>query len=159
RLPFWAAAAFSLINVAYGYFVLPESLARDKRTDFSWRRANPVGSLKLLRSHHELFGFATINFLGYIAHESLPSMFVLYAGYRYGWDERTVGLSLAVVGICSALVSAVLTRRVVTRFGERLTLLFGLTCGLLGFAIFAAADSSWAFVPGIPLISLWGLAG
>src|SRR5262249_38901796 len=97
RLPFWAAAAFSLINAAYGYFVLPESLARNKRMDFSWRRANPVGSLKLLRSHHELFGFATINFLGYIAHESLPSMFVLYAGYRYGWDERTVGLSLAVV--------------------------------------------------------------
>ncbi len=87
RLPFWAAAGFSLLNAAYGYLVLPESLARDRRTDFSWRRANPLGSLKLLRSHRELFGLATINFLGYIAHESLPSMFVIYAGYRYGWSS------------------------------------------------------------------------
>ena len=159
RLPFWAAAGFSLINAAYGFFVLPESLARDKRMPFSWRRANPIGSLKLLRSHHELFGFATINFLGYIAHESLPSMFVLYAGYRYGWDERAVGLSLAAVGICQAVVSAVLTRPIVSRFGERLTLLGGLTCGLAGFALMAAATSSFIFVLGIPLISFWGLAG
>ena len=159
RLPFWAAAGFSLLNAAYGFFVLPESLPRDRRTDFSWLRANPVGSLKLLRSHRELFGLATVNFLGYIAHESLPSMFVLYAGYRYGWGSGTVGLSLAVVGICSALVSAVLTRPLVARFGERPAMVAGLVCGLVGFGIFAAAGTGLVFVLGIPLISLWGLAG
>jgi DHA1 family tetracycline resistance protein-like MFS transporter len=159
RLPFWAAAGFSLLNATYGYFVLPESLAPERRTNFSWQRANPVGSLKLLRSHHELFGLATVNFLGYIAHESLPSMFVLYAGYRYGWGERTVGLSLAAVGICSAVVSAVLTRPLVARFGERRALLAGLICGVVGFGVFAMAETSTFFVVGIPLISLWGLAG
>jgi DHA1 family tetracycline resistance protein-like MFS transporter len=159
RLPFWAAAGFSLLNAAYGFFVLPESLTPDKRTRFSWRRANPLGSLKLLRSHHELFGLATVNFLGYIAHESLPSMFVLYAGYRYGWGASTVGLSLAAVGICSALVSAVLTRPLVARFGEQRALLAGLICGLMGFGLFAAAGTGVIFVLGIPLISLWGLAG
>jgi MFS transporter, DHA1 family, tetracycline resistance protein len=159
RLPFWAAAGFSLLNAAYGFFVLPESLTPDRRTKFSWRRANPLGSLKLLRSHHELFGLATVNFLGYIAHESLPSMFVLYAGYRYGWGAGTVGLSLAAVGICSALVSAVLTRRLVARFGEHRTLLGGLIFGLVGFGVFALAGTGAIFVLGIPLISLWGLAG
>ncbi len=159
RLPFWAAAAFSLVNAAYGYFVLPESLPRDRRMKFSWLRANPLGSLKLLRSHRELFGLATVNFLGYIAHESLPSMFVLYAGYRYGWSAGTVGLSLAAVGICSALVSAVLTRPLVARLGERSAMLVGLVCGLMGFAIFAGAGTGTMFVVGIPLISLWGLAG
>jgi MFS transporter, DHA1 family, tetracycline resistance protein len=159
RLPFWAAAGFSLLNAAYGFFVLPESLARDRRSSFSWRRANPVGALKLLRSHHELFGLATVNFLGYIAHESLPSMFVLYAGYRYGWGERAVGLALAVVGICSAVVSAVLTRPLVARFGERRIMLAGFFCGILGFAVFGIAKSGWIFFFGIPLIALWGLAG
>ena len=159
RLPFWAAAGFSLLNAAYGYFVLPESLAREKRANFSWARANPLGSLKLLRSHHELFGLATVNFLGYIAHESLPSMFVIYAGYRYGWGSGTVGLSLAAVGVCSAVVSAVLTRPIVARFGERKALLGGLVCGLIGFGVFALAGTGAIFVVGIPLISLWGLAG
>jgi MFS transporter, DHA1 family, tetracycline resistance protein len=159
RLPFWAAAGFSLANAAYGFFVLPESLPRERRTKFSWLRANPLGSLKLLRSHRELFGLATVNFLGYIAHESLPSMFVLYAGYRYGWSAGTVGLSLAAVGICSALVSAVLTRPLVARLGERSAMLAGLVCGLMGFGIFAVAGTGMIFVVGIPLISLWGLAG
>jgi len=84
RLPFWAAAAFSLANAAYGLFVLPESLALDHRSGFSWRRANPVGSLLLLRSHPELSGLASANFFANLAHVVLPTVFVLYAGYRYG---------------------------------------------------------------------------
>src|SRR5437763_8611411 len=63
RLPFWAAAGFSLANAAYGLFVLPESLPPERRSPFRWRRANPVGSLVLLRSHPELFGLAMVNFL------------------------------------------------------------------------------------------------
>ena len=101
RLPFWVAASFSLVNSMYGLFVLPESLPVERRAKFQWRRANPVGSLKLLRSHPELFGLAGSNFLSYVAHEVLPSTFVLYASYRYNWDERAVGLTLAAVGVCS----------------------------------------------------------
>src|SRR5258707_3730820 len=84
RLPFWVAAALSLVNAMYGLFVLPESLSRERRAPFAWKRANPVGSLKLLRSHHELFGLAGATFLSALAHDSLPSTFVLYADYRYG---------------------------------------------------------------------------
>src|SRR5499425_3005710 len=74
RLPFWGAAATSLVNAFYGFFVLPESLSREKRMAFAWRRANPVGSLVLLRSHHELFGLAISNFLMNLAHVVLPSV-------------------------------------------------------------------------------------
>src|SRR5262249_34853079 len=95
RLPFWVAAAFSAINTCYGLFVLPESLQPERRAPFSWRRANPVGSLVLLRSHPELTGLATVNFLRNLAHVVLPSTFVLYTIHRYGWDARAVGISLA----------------------------------------------------------------
>src|SRR5437588_1382303 len=79
RLPFWVAAGLSLLNASYGLLVLPESLTRERRAAFSWKRANPVGSLNLLRSHPELLGLASANFLTYVAHEVLPSTFVLYA--------------------------------------------------------------------------------
>jgi len=80
RLPFWAAAGLSLLNGLYGSTVLPESLPPERRRPFEWRRANPVGSLKLLRSHAGLTRLAAISFLGSLAHAVLPSVFVLYAG-------------------------------------------------------------------------------
>ena len=87
RLPFWISAALCLTNALYGLFVLPESLPPERRSaQFSWARANPLGSLRLLRSHPELFGLAGVTFLYYVAHEVLPSTFVLYTGYRYGWN-------------------------------------------------------------------------
>ncbi len=159
RLPFWVAAGLSLANAAYGLFVLPESLPPEKRAPFRWRRANPVAALKLLRSHPELFGLATVNFLSFLAHEVLPSVFVLYAGYRYGWTERTIGLTLATVGVCSGLVQGTLVKPVVARFGERRTVLGGLVFGVIGFAVFGLAPTGWLFWFGIPLMSLWGLSG
>jgi DHA1 family tetracycline resistance protein-like MFS transporter len=136
RLPFWFAAAFSLANFLYGLLVLPESLPPERRARLSWRRANPIGSLILLRSHRELLGLASVQFLAQLAHVALPSVFVLYANYRYGWGERAVGLTLAGVGICSMIVQAGLVRPIVARLGERRALLIGLIAGAAGFAIF-----------------------
>ena len=85
RYPFWAAASLSLANFVYGFFILPESLPLDKRAPFSFANANPLGSLKLLRSHPQLSGLATAKFLHSNAHEALPVMFVLYTTYRYHW--------------------------------------------------------------------------
>src|SRR5262249_31913944 len=158
RVPFWFAGALSLANFAYGYFVLPESLARGKRMPFGWVRANPIGSLVLLTSPPELSGLAVIYFLGQLAHVVLPSTFVLYAGYRYGWTERAVGLTLAAVGACSMLVQAGLVGRAVSWFGERWALLIGLFCGALGFAIYGVAPTGALFLIGVPVMSFWGLA-
>jgi DHA1 family tetracycline resistance protein-like MFS transporter len=158
RLPFWAAAAFSLLNGLYGLLVVPESLPADKRMALSWRRANPVGSLMLLRSHHELYGLAAVNFLAQMAHVALPAVFVLYASYRYGWGERPVGFTLALVGVCAVVVQAGLVGRMVKRFGERVTLVIGLVCGALGFAIYGVAPTGALFCLGVPVMALWGLA-
>ena len=159
RLPFWVAAGFSFLNYMYGLLVLPESLSPERRERFSWGRANPVGSLKLLRSHRELFGLAIVNFVGSIAHEALPTTFVLYAMYRYGWNERVVGLAIAAVGVCSAVVGAGLVEPVVARFGERRTMLAGLLFGVAGFTIYGLAVTGAIFWAALPVTALWGLSG
>ena len=159
RLPFWTAAAFSLLNAVYGFFILPESLPPERRpSKMMWGKANPLGALKLLRSHHELFGLASVSFLNYLAHEVYLTVFVLYATLRYNWNERDVGNSLAVVGITTMIVSAGMVGTLVKRFGERATLFLGLLLGALGFALFGASATGWLFVAAIPVNALWGLA-
>jgi DHA1 family tetracycline resistance protein-like MFS transporter len=159
RLPFWASAGLALANTLYGFFVLPESLPPNRRSAFSWRKANPLGSFELLRSHHELFGLAGVATLYYLAHTVLPSMFVLYAGYRYAWGPRTVGITLAIVGVCSMIVQGGLVKPLVARFGERTTLLAGLTAGTVGFTAYALATSGhmiWAFTPVLACMGIFG---
>jgi len=158
RLPFWIAAALSLANAAYGLLVLPESLPLARRAAFNWRKANPLGALALLRSQPQLASLATVSFLDYLAHASLPSMSVLYMQYRYGWDQRAVGLTLAVVGLCAMVVQGGLIGRTVARFGERTTLIIGLAFGVAGFTTFGLAPTGTMFWLGIPLLALWGLA-
>ena len=159
RLPFWVAAGFCLANVAFGWFVLPESLPPERRMAFKWARANPLGSLKLLRSHRELLGLASVDFLGHLAHQVLPAVFVLYALHRYGWGEAAVGLTLAGVGVCSAVVQGALVGPVVSRWGERRTLVAGLLFGAAGMAIYGLAPTGPIFWLGIPVMAVWGLSG
>jgi MFS transporter, DHA1 family, tetracycline resistance protein len=158
RLPFWAAAALSLANAFYGYFVLPESLPPERRAKSAWHMSNPLGSLSLLRSHPELAGLSVVVTLYYLAHNSLPSIWALYTEYRYDWSRRDVGLSLALVGVCAALVSGALVGPIVKRLGERRSILSGLFFGLLGFAGFALAARGWVILSVIPFIALWGIA-
>ncbi|WP_298853787.1 TCR/Tet family MFS transporter [uncultured Aquimonas sp.] len=158
RLPFWVAAALSLANFVYGWLILPESLPAEKRRPFAWRGANPLGALKFLRAHPGVPVLAGGLFLSQLAHMALPAAFVLYADYRYGWDEREVGLALALVGICSAVVQAGLVRRVIPRIGERRGLLFGLSMGAAGFALYGFASEGWILLLGVPVMALWGFA-
>jgi DHA1 family tetracycline resistance protein-like MFS transporter len=159
RLPFWVAAGLTLANAMWGVFVLPESLPRERRRPFEWARANPVGTLRLLGSHRELLGLASVNFLYQLAHQVLPSVFVLYAGYRYAWDERTVGLTLALVGVGSMVVQGALVRPIVARLGERRTLLCGLVAGAIGMAGFGLAPTGRWFWSSLPVFAFMGLYG
>ena len=109
RLPFYVAGGLSLLNFTYGFLVIPESLSHDKRTPFQWKSANVFGSLQLLRSSPQLMLLSLALMFSYLAHEALPNMFVLYSNHRYGWDNKTVGLVLTIVGVSSTLVSALLT--------------------------------------------------
>jgi DHA1 family tetracycline resistance protein-like MFS transporter len=159
RLPFWVAAALSLLNALYGYFILPESLAKEQRTKtVVWRGANIVGTLDLLRRDKALTMLAAAVFLSYLAHESLPSLFVLYTEYRYHWDAATTGWALTIVGVSQTIVSGALVRPVVGRLGESRTVVVGLAFGALGFAVYALTSESYVFMAAAPLISLWAMA-
>jgi MFS transporter, DHA1 family, tetracycline resistance protein len=159
RLPFWVAAGFSLTNALYGLIVLPESLPKHLRSPFSWRKANPLGAFKLLRSHHELWGLSWVMFLSNLAHVALPSVAVLYMGYRYNWDASSVGLVLGAAGVCAIIVQGVLVGRVVRALGERRTVLVALLFGAVGFFIQATAPNGAVYTVGIVVMSLWGLMG
>lgn len=158
RVPFWFAAGLSGVAFLYGLLVLPESLPVEKRMRFSWRRANPVGALILLRRHAELSGLAVVNFLLYFAHHVFSAVFVLYAALRYGWGPKEVGLLLALVGVLDMAVQGGLTGRVVKHLGDRATMILGLAGGTVGVALMGWAPSGWIFVAAMLPNALWGLA-
>ena len=160
RLPFWFAAGLALLNFLYGWLVLPESLPKEKRAKrFDWSHANPFGSMLLLKSYPQVFGLAAVVLLANLAHYIYPSVFVLFADYRYQWGPREVAWVLAMVGVCSVIVQAGLIGPLVKRMGERRALLFGLACGVAGFVIYGFASVGWIFLIGIPISALWGMAG
>jgi MFS transporter, DHA1 family, tetracycline resistance protein len=157
RLPFYAAAAMALCNWLYGYFVLPESLPPERRIkSFDWKKANPLGSLRLLARHPDLLVFGFIVFLFHMAHAVLPAIFVLYAGYRYGWTPSMMGVSLMITGVSNVIVQALLVKPVVRKLGERGALLVGLSCGAVGFVWFALASTQGWYWAGVPIFAMTG---
>jgi DHA1 family tetracycline resistance protein-like MFS transporter len=100
-----------------------------------------------------------VAFLGYLAHAVLPSVSVLYMGYRYGWGMTAVGFMMAGVGVAAMIVQGGLIRPITARLGERITMLVGLFCGGIGFAVYGIAPEGWIFCLGIPVMAFWGLAG
>jgi DHA1 family tetracycline resistance protein-like MFS transporter len=143
RAPFIAAGTLTLLNWIYGCFVLPESLAPQNRRAFSWARSNPVGALLAFRAHPAALGLASVYFLIQLAHQALPATWVLYTEFRYGWTPFETGLSLAVVGLMAGIVQAGLTRKVVASFGERKTIVLGLTIGTLAYIGYGSAPQGW----------------
>jgi DHA1 family tetracycline resistance protein-like MFS transporter len=159
RLPFWVAAGLSFANALYGLLILPESLPPDRRAPFRWKSASPVGALHLLGADRLLAGLSWTNFIAQTAHVVLPSTFVLYATYRYGWDTKTVGLTLAMVGICAMVVQGAGIGPIVRLLGERRALMLGLISGAIGFLIFGLAPTGPLCWVGIPVMALWGVSG
>jgi DHA1 family tetracycline resistance protein-like MFS transporter len=158
RLPFLVAAGLSVANFIWGLFVLPESLPPERRARWSWHRASPIGSLRLLRSQPGLSGLATVGFLNLVAQNALPTITVLYAINRYGFTLKDLAWLLGAMGVSSALVGGVLTGRVVRLVGERAALLTGLGFGLAGFATMGLAQTGTQFLLCIPILALRGLA-
>ena len=157
RLPFWVAGGLSLLNGCYGFFVLPESLPARLRMRFDWKRANPVGSMALLSGRYGLLSLAGLLLLGYIGQQVLMNVYVLYADYRFGWTDRTVGLSLGLVGIFTAIYGAFLVKPAVKRLGERGCMLLGLLGGAIGYTCFGLSRSGllvWFAIPVLNAMSL-----
>lgn len=158
RLPFFVAAGLTAVNWIYGLFVLPESLPPERRiARFQWSRANPIGSLSLLRRHAELLDLAFINLLFFLAQNVLPSIFVLYAGYRYHWAPLMMGLTLMGTGALGVAVQLTLVGPVVARIGERGALLLGALGGAVGFALYGFAPTGWIYIASAPVFALMNL--
>lgn len=160
HLPFWVAAGLCAANFLYGLFVLPESLAPERRTgSVEWLRANPLGSLKLLSSYKGLLVFALVFLLFAISHDVMPSTFVLYGSERYGWSPRDVGFVLGAIGICTAAVQGGLIRPLGRLLGERGAVVAGLSAGVVGFTLYGLAPVGWMFLAAVPVQALWGISG
>jgi MFS transporter, DHA1 family, tetracycline resistance protein len=154
RLPFLVAACLSLLNGCYGIFVLPESLSHEHRSPFSWRRANPIGSIAMLSRSRALMLLSVLLLLGYTAQQSLMNVYVLYTDYRYHWSPQTVGFSLGVVGVFTILYGAFLVRPATARLGERICIVIGLTGGAIGYTMMGLARTGTLIWIGIPFLNL-----
>jgi DHA1 family tetracycline resistance protein-like MFS transporter len=158
RLPFYVAAGLAAANWLYGLLILPESLPPEKRQPrFDWSKANPLGSVRLLRRHRDLTVLATVTFLYQLSHIVLSSVFVLYTGFRYGWTPGVMGLAMMATGAANMIVQSMLVGRIVSWIGERGALLAGLSAFCGGFVIYALAPTGALYLLGAPVFAFSAL--
>ncbi len=143
RVPFMAAAGFSLLNFLFGYFILPESLSKENRRVFSWKRANPFGSLKQLTKHKAVINLILVLFILNIAGQAMPSVWTFFCIERFSWNEKMIGLSLAFVGVTVSIVQGGLIGITTKKFGVKRSIFIGLGFYMLGFFLFSLATKSW----------------
>ena len=143
RLPFFAAGALALLNLVYGYFVLPESLPPEKRRAFEWKRANPVAALKQLTALRDAGPLVLVLALVGLAQFTLYTVWVLYTSFKFGWGPTENGWSLFAVGLVSALVQGVLLGRLLKRFTPARLAVLGLVSSTLAYALWGLASSGW----------------
>ncbi|TMI96542.1 MAG: TCR/Tet family MFS transporter [Bacteroidetes bacterium] len=159
RAPFYAAAGLCLLNFLYGYFVLPESLDKEHRRAFDWKKANPLGSLRFLRKAPTIAGLALCYFLIYLAAMAVQGNWNYFTMYRFHWTEKLVGISLAVVGLLVGIVQAGLTRVVNPKLGNEKSIYVGLLLYTLGLVLFAFATQGWMMFLFLVPYCLGGIAG
>jgi DHA1 family tetracycline resistance protein-like MFS transporter len=153
HVPFLVAAGLSLLNVVYGYFVLPESLSKEKRRKFEWRRSNPIGSFIQLKKFPVIAGLLVAFTFVYIAGHSMESVWAYYTIERFRWDEEMIGYSLGFLGLMIALVQGVLVRFIMPVLGEKRAVYVGLSIECVSLLLFAFASEGWMiFVFTIPYV-------
>ncbi|WP_296705358.1 TCR/Tet family MFS transporter [Algoriphagus sp.] len=159
RAPFLVAAALSLLNVIYGFFVLPESLEKSERRAFDWRRANPIGSLMNLRKYPVISGLVVSLVLIYIAGHAVQSNWAYYTMFKFNWDEAMVGYSLGVVGLLVAIVQGGLIRIAIPKLGQANSVYVGIGLNAVGLFCFGAASVSWMMFVFLIPYCLGGISG
>jgi MFS transporter, DHA1 family, tetracycline resistance protein len=159
RAPFFAAAILCGLNCLYGYFILPESLSLENRRAFHWKRANPFGSLQLLKRYPVVGRLAVSFFLIYMAAQAVQGNWNFFTKYRFNWSEGTIGFSLAVVGLLVGSVQAGLIRIVNPKLGNEKSIYLGLFLYSLGLILFAFATQGWMMFVFLIPYCLGGIAG
>lgn len=159
RVPFLVAAGLTLINWLYGYFVLPESLAKENRRAFDWKRANPLGSLLQMSKYKEITGLVVSFILIYLAAHAVQSTWSFYNMKKFQWTEAQVGISLAVVGVCVGLVQGVLIRKTMVKLGQQKSVYVGFVFYAVGMVLFGIAAQGWMMYAFTLIYCLGGIAG
>ena len=159
RVPFYATAALCFLNFLYGYFILPESLPKEKRSLLNLKKANPIGSFLHLKKYPKLIGLASSMFLLYVASHAIQSNWSFFTMYKFNWDEKMVGISLGVIGLFVALVQGVLIRWVNPWLGNEKSIYAGFFLYSLGMLLFTFANQSWMMFIFLIPYCLGGIAG
>ncbi|MDX1480432.1 MAG: TCR/Tet family MFS transporter [Woeseiaceae bacterium] len=159
RAPFFLVAALSGLNFLFGLIVLPETLSRENRRPFDWRRANALGNFKQFAKYPMMLPISIVLFISSIAHWTYPSVWSYFSEEQFGWTPDLIGWSLMFVGLCSAIVQGGLTRIVVPALGERVTAVAGMCIAAAAYLGIALADRGWVIYVVIAISSLAGLAG
>jgi MFS transporter, DHA1 family, tetracycline resistance protein len=159
RVPFFVAAGLALLNCAYGYFVLPESLSKENRRHFEWKRANPIGSLLQLRKYPSVAGLIISLILIYIAGHAVQSNWSYFNIERFGWSPKMIGISLGIVGLLVGGVQGGLVRVINPRIGNEKSIYVGLGLYALGLLLFAFATEGWMMFVFLIPYCLGGIAG
>lgn len=141
RVPFMISAGLALLNWLYGYFILPESLSKENRRAFSWKRANPIGSLVSASKYPAIIGLVSALLLLYISSHSVQSNWGFYVIEKFNWNSEMIGYSLALVGLAVAIVQGGLIRIVIPKIGSKNAIMLGLSLYVIGFVCFAFAPN------------------
>ncbi|MEY4012827.1 MAG: hypothetical protein RIT22_1951, partial [Bacteroidota bacterium] len=159
RVPFYAAAGLCLLNFLYGFFILPESLAKENRREFDIKRANPIGALLHLKKYPKLIGLVIATFLLYVASHAVHSNWSFFTMYQFNWDEKMVGISLGVIGLLVGLVQGGLIRWINPKLGNEKSIYVGMGLYTIGMFLFATATQSWMMFVFLIPYCLGGIAG
>ena len=159
RVPFYAAGVLCMVNFIYGYFILPESLSKENRRKFDWKRANPVGSLLNLKKYPSILGLMSAIFLLYVASHAVQSNWSYFTMYQLHWDEKMVGISLGIIGLLVGIVQGGLIRWINPKLGNEKSIFFGIALYAIGMFLFAFATQSWMMFVFLIPYCLGGIAG
>ncbi len=159
RVPFYAAAILCMLNFLYGYFILPESLSKENRRAFEWKRVNPITAFVNLKKYPSLFGLILAIFLLYVGSHAVHSNWSFFTMYQFNWDEKMVGISLGVVGLLVGIVQGGLIRWINPRLGNEKSIYVGLALYTFGMLLFAFATESWMMFVFLIPYCLGGIAG
>lgn len=159
RVPFYFAAILCMVNFLYGLLILPESLDKDKRRSFSWKRANPIGTINFLRKQSKISNLVIALILVYVALHAVQSNWHFFTMYKFNWTERTVGLSLGLLGLLLGLVQGILMRWTTPKLGEHKSVYFGLLFYALGLMLFAFTNQGWMMFVFLVPYSFGGICG
>lgn len=157
--PFYAAAALALLNAAYGFFILPESLPKEHRRQLDWKRCNPLGTLLQLKKYPSVINLSVCLFLVYFAGHAVQSVWTFYTMQKFSWNEDVVGYSLGFIGLMIALVQGGLIRIAIPKLGQERSIWIGLMLYAVGMVLFGLANKGWMMFAYMVPYALGGIAG